>query len=126
MITGIGLDVCKIARMEELLKDDRFLDRYFCPEEQEYIRAKGQSAADTMAGIFAAKEALVKCLGTGFADTRLQDIAVVHDKYGAPCYELRGAYQMHAAQRSITSLHLSITHDGGVAAAVCIAERAEK
>ena len=126
MITGIGLDVCHIARMEEQLKKETFLTRYFCEEEQEYIRSRGAAAADTMAGIFAAKEALVKCLGTGFTDTKLSDIAVLHDKFGAPYYDLRGTYQLHAAQRSITSLHLSITHDGGIAAAVCIAERAEK
>lgn len=126
MITGIGLDVCQVARMEELLEKEHFLSRYFCEEEQEYIRSRGQMAAQTMAGIFAAKEALVKCLGTGFTDTRLCDIAVLHDKFGAPCYDLRGSYALHAAQRSITALHLSITHDGGIAAAVAIAERAEK
>ena len=92
----------------------------------EYIRSKGAMAADTMAGLFAAKEALVKCLGTGFQDTKLCDIVVLHDKFGAPYYELRGSYAQHAAQRSITTLHLTITHDSGIAAAVAIAERAEK
>lgn len=126
MIVGVGLDVCQVARMEEQLKKESFLKRYFCAEEQEYIRSRGQAAANTMAGIFAAKEALVKCLGTGFTDTRLCDIAVLHDKLGAPYYDLRGSYAGHAAQRSITSLYLSITHDGGIAAAVCIAERADQ
>lgn len=126
MITGVGLDVCQITRMEELLESGRFLERYFSPEEKEYIRNRGAAAPATMAGIFAAKEALVKALGTGFTDTTLADIVVLHDKFGAPYYELRGEYALHASQRHITSLHLSISHDGGVAAAVAIAERAEK
>ena len=123
MIVGVGLDVCDIARMEALLADGRFLGRFFAPKEQEYIENKGKGAARTMAGIFAAKEALVKALGTGFTSAELADICVLHDKFGAPYYDLRGAIALHAAQRSVTALHLSITHDGGVAAAVAIAER---
>ena len=123
MIVGIGIDVCEIARMDKLLVDGKFLGRFFSPEEQEYIECKGKGAAATMAGIFAAKEALAKALGTGFDSANLADICVLHDKLGAPYYDLRGDYPHHAAQRNIHSLHLSITHDGGVAAAVAIAER---
>ena len=123
MIVGVGLDVCDIARMEKILVDGRFLGRFFSLEEQEYIENKGRGAAATMAGIFAAKEALVKALGTGFTSSSLSDIAVLHDKFGAPYYDLRGEFALHAAQRNITALHLSITHDGGIAAAVAIAER---
>lgn len=123
MIVGVGIDVCDISRMEKLLIDGRFLGRYFSLEEQEYIENKGKAAAASMAGIYVAKEALVKALGTGFTTTQLADICVLHDKFGAPYYDLRGAYALHAAQRNITGLHLSITHDGGIAAAVAIAER---
>ncbi len=123
MIVGVGVDVCDIARMEKLLIDGKFLDRFFSPEEQEYIENKGKAAAQSMAGIFAAKEALVKALGTGLSGGSIQDICVLHDKCGAPYYDLRGAYALHASQRHITNLHLSISHDGGVAAAVAIAER---
>lgn len=123
MIVGLGMDVCAIARMEEMLKDGRFLARFFSLEEQEYIENKGRGAGQTMAGIFAAKEALVKALGTGFTGGQLSDICVLHDKFGAPYYDLRGNYAQHAAQRQITNLHLSISHDGDVAAAVAIAER---
>ncbi len=126
MIVGVGIDLCEIARMEKLLVDGRFLGRYFSLEEQEYIENKGRCAADTMAGIYAAKEALVKALGTGITGTDLQDICVLHDKCGAPYYELRGEYALHAAQRNITNLHLSISHDGGIAAAIAIAERDAK
>lgn len=123
MIVGVGIDVCDISRMEELLKDGRFLGRFFSPEEQEYIENKGRGAAASMAGIFAAKEALVKALGTGFTSAELAEICVLHDKFGAPYFELRGEFSLHVAQRNITALHLSITHDSGIAAAVAIAER---
>ena len=124
MIVGVGLDVCEIARMErQLMKDGRFLARFFSLEEQEYSENRGKMAAQSMAGIFAAKEALVKALGTGFTAGDLKDICVMHDKLGAPYYDLRGDYAAHAAQRNITHLHLSISHDGGIAAAVAIAER---
>ncbi len=123
MIVGVGIDVCDIARMEKQLTDGRFLARFFSMEEQEYIENKGKAAAQTMAGIFAAKEALVKALGTGFTLGTIQDICVLHDKYGAPYYDLRGEFALHASQRNITNLHLSISHDGGVAAAIAIAER---
>lgn len=123
MIVGVGMDVCDIARMEKLLVDGRFLGRFFAPEEQEYIENKGKAAAQTMAGIFAAKEALMKALGTGLSGGQTSDICILHDKLGGPYYDLRGEYALHAAQRHITNLHLSISHDGGVAAAVAIAER---
>lgn len=125
MIAGVGHDVCLIARMEELLQSTHFLDRYFSPEEQAYIQNKGQMAAASMAGIFAAKEALVKALGTGFTSTHLSDIAVLHHSSGAPYYDLRGDIAAKAHQLGIVHVHLSISHDGGIASAVAIAERAD-
>ena len=123
MIAGIGIDLCEISRMEKLLADEHFLTRYFSLEEQGYIQGKGKSAAQTMAGIYAAKEALVKALGSGIVTADLRAIDVTHDKYGAPVYVLQGEYARLAEDKRISSFYLSITHDGGVAAAVCVAER---
>ena len=122
MIVGLGLDLCAIARMEKLLQDDRFLARFFTQEEQDYIHGKGKAAPSTMAGIFAAKEALCKALGTGIVDD-LRHIGIRHDSRGAPSYALQGEYARYAEDRRIASFYLSITHDGGMAAAVCVAER---
>ena len=58
MCKGIGLDVCEIARMEKVLQDDRFLTRYFTSAEIDYIRSRGTGAARSLAGLFAAREAL--------------------------------------------------------------------
>lgn len=123
MMIGIGIDLCEISRMEKLLEDDRFLTRFFNAEEQAYIRRKGKGAAATMAGIFAAKEALTKALGTGITFGSLADIGIHHDQLGAPRYALSGEYARLAEDKRVSSFCLSITHDGGMAAAVCVAER---
>ena len=118
MIRGVGLDLCEIARMEKLTADNRFLERYFTGEETAYIRAKGKGAAQTMAGIYAAKEAFCKALGTGIAYD-LKEIGIAHDTAGTPYYVLSGK----AGQTGQGDCFwLSITHDGGNAAAVCIRE----
>ena len=122
MIAGVGIDLCGIARMERLLADEKFLRRFFSAEEQAYIEGKGKSAAQTMAGIFAAKEALCKALGTGIT-ADLRQISVVHDAQGAPRYVLEGEYARLAEDRRISTFFLSITHENGMAAAVCVAER---
>ena len=118
MIRGIGLDLCEIARMEKLRMMTRFIERYFSEKEQQYIRAKGRSAGQTMAGIFAAKEALGKALGKGL-DFELSDAEVWHDDDGCPYYHFQG--EMKNRMAGIIP-HLSISHDGGIAGAVCLLE----
>ena len=118
MVKGLGLDLCEIARMEKLIEDERFLKRYFNEGEIGYIRTKGKSAAQTMAGIYAAKEALAKALGTGITFD-LKEISIFHDEAGQPGYSLSGkAEKLGEGDR----FFLSISHDGGMAAAVCIRE----
>ena len=126
MILGIGLDICQISRMEETLGHARFLARFFSEEEQAYILSRGKLTASSAAGIYAAKEAFVKALGTGFTDTALADIAVTHDDMGAPRYDLKGNARSAASARGIWHIFLSITHDGDVAAAVCVLEGESK
>ena len=65
MIRGLGLDLCEISRMEKMLKDSRFMDRYFTAQEAAYVRSRGAGAARTLAGLFASREALGKALGGG-------------------------------------------------------------
>ena len=119
MIKGLGIDLCEITRMEKLLEDERFLKRYFGKDEIDYIRTKGKSASQTMAGIYAAKEAFSKALGTGIAFD-LKEVCIRHDQAGMPAYSLCGkAEKMGEGD----CFWLSITHDGGIAAAVCVRER---
>lgn len=122
MIIGIGCDLCQISRMEALLADTAFLQRYFAPQEQAYIKGRGLGAAASMAACFAAKEALVKALGCGFSGIRLEDICVLHQENGAPYYLLLDTAFAAAQQVGVSNSHLSISHDGGQALAFCVLE----
>ncbi len=117
MILGVGLDICQISRMAEAIRHPRFLERVFSEEERAYLESKGGTAAQSAAGMYAAKEAFLKARGTGIDSLGLDRIEVLHTPGGQPCYRLSGAY----GELSVTA-HLSISHDGGVAAAVCILE----
>ena len=122
MIIGIGTDLCEVSRMAKLLTGSSFLNRYFDGAEQAYILSRGKQAADSMAGIFAAKEALVKALGTGFDGISLLDVVVLHDARGAPSYSLRGLAKERADSLGLVQAHLSISHDGGMALAFAVLE----
>ena len=118
MCNGLGLDLCEIARMEKQLQNDRFLTRFFTPGEIEYVRSRGAGAAATLAGLFAAREALGKALGGGI-DFELKEAEVCHTESGAPCFRLSGRLKERVGN---ARLLLSISHDGGMAAAVCLLE----
>ena len=113
-IRGIGIDLCTIERMQRLLDENRPLRRMFTPDEEAYIRSKGVTAAQTMAGIFAAKEAVLKALGTGMT-IPMTEIVIRHTELGQPLVELTGK----TAEISGHFL-LSITHEGGMAAAMAV------
>ena len=114
MCKGIGIDLCEIARMQTLLDEGRSLRRMFTEEEQAYIAGKGASAAQTMAGMFAAKEAVLKALGTGMT-VPMTDIVISHTELGQPIVTLAGK----AAAFGGTML-VSITHEAGMAAAFAV------
>ena len=118
MCKGLGLDLCEITRMDKLLKDGRFLSRYFT--EASYVRSRGAGAAASLAGLFAAKEALGKALGCGIG-FELREAEIRHSETGAPYYRLSGSLKERVGD---ARLLLSVTHDGGVAAAVCVIETA--
>lgn len=118
MVIGLGLDVCEVSRMDRNLRDSRFISRFFTEEEAAYIRSRGSAAAQTMAGLFASREALGKAIGCGI-DFDLKEAEIRHDPNGRPFYHLTGRL---AERTSGSRFLLSITHDGGIAAAVCIRE----
>ena len=100
--------------MQALLDEGRSLRRMFTEAEQTYIASKGQGAAQTMAGLFAAKEAVLKALGTGLS-IPMTDIVITHTPLGQPLVTLTGK----AAEMGGHVL-LSITHEGGMAAAFAV------
>lgn len=113
-VRGIGLDLCQISRMRELLDSGRSLHRMFTESEAAYIRGKGVSAAQTMAGLYAAKEAVLKALGTGLT-IALTDVVITHSELGQPQVTLQGRVAEMGG-----SILLSITHEADMAAATAI------
>lgn len=113
-LRGVGIDLCEIARMQRLLDEGHSLRRMFTEEEESYIRAKGVSAAQTMAGMFAAKEAVLKALGTGMT-IPLTDIVIGHTPLGQPIATLTGK-----AAACGGKILLSITHEGTMAAGMAV------
>ena len=119
MILGVGLDICQVSRMAEAIDHPRFLERVFSEGEREYLKSKGAMAAQSAAGMYAAKEAFLKARGTGIDSLALSRIEICHGAKGEPRYCLYGIYEDEAV-----TAHLSISHDAGIAAAVCILEKA--
>ncbi len=113
-VRGIGIDLCEIARMKHLLDEGHSLRRMFTEAEQAYIHGKGACAAQTAAGMFAAKEAILKAFGTGLT-LPMTDIIICHTELGQPFAELRGK----AAELG-GKVMLSITHEAGMAAGMAV------
>ncbi|MDR3051555.1 MAG: holo-ACP synthase [Oscillospiraceae bacterium] len=120
MILGVGIDLVGVARMRDMLAQG-FADRFFTSAEQAHVRA-GANSAERAAGIFAAKEAMLKALGTGIAGIGLLAVSVAHDALGAPVALLQGEAAQRLAALGGGAMRLSITHSEGVAVAVAIAE----
>ncbi len=127
MILGVGIDLCEIARMEAALEKPRFAERVFTPAERARLdAARGKRRAEVAAGLFAAKEAVAKALGTGFVGFGPWDVEIVPDPAGRPvCRLLNGAAARAAAlvEGGEWTVHVSITHENGAAAAVAVAEK---
>lgn len=117
MIVGIGVDVVELDRFERTLaRTPALRTRLFTPSERELPDR-------SLAARFAAKEALVKAIGhsTGFG---WQDIEVVSDEHGNPFFDVHGGLAELVVARGISSLHVSMSHDGGMALAFVVAESA--
>jgi holo-[acyl-carrier protein] synthase len=115
VIVGIGVDVVDVERLAAALRRTPALaDRLFAPGEQgRPIRS--------LAGCFAAKEAVAKVLG-GPPGLRWTDAEVSHDPAGRPLLVARGTVAAAAARLGVRRWHLSLTHDGGVSIAMVVAE----
>jgi len=122
MILGVGIDLCEVARIAEMMEKPQFLSRFFTAEEADYIVARGKAGAESAAGIFAAKEAALKALGTGLQGVALADVGVAHLESDAPYYALTGAARERMREMGGRTMHLSITHTGETAAAVAVLE----
>lgn len=122
-ILGVGLDLVELERVRTALgrHGERFVERIAGPLEIAPRTHAGQ--AQTVAGLFAAKEAVLKALGTGWAQgLAFRQVVVERLSSGAPKVRLEGEAGRRADRMGVAHIHLSITHDAGVAAAVAILE----
>src|SRR5260370_32251486 len=116
MIVGIGVDVAKISRLEAALERTPGLaGRLFADSE------RGRPIR-SLAGCFAAKEAVAKALG-GPPGLRWTDAVIGHDAQGKPKLELSGTVAAAAARLGVTDWHVSISHDAGISVPLVVAER---
>jgi holo-[acyl-carrier protein] synthase len=121
MIVGVGIDVVPIARFEEASeRTTQLIARLFTEAERRTPTGLPRSA-ESLAARFAAKEAVAKALGApgGMA---WHDAEVVVDERGRPGLQVRGTVAARAAELGVRSWHVSLSHDGGIASAVVIAE----
>lgn len=123
-IRGLGVDIVEIDRMKAALeRRPSMRERLFSDAERAYCD-KRKKPEIHYAMRFAAKEAVLKALGTGFSGMRFRDVEVVRDESGRPVPVLYGRAAEVAAQRGVVELHLSLsfTHSTAVASAVAITE----
>ena len=114
MIVGVGIDICPVERFATAAENERLLARLFTPAERD-------SSMNRMAGRFAAKEALAKALGAP-EGLSWHDVEVRKDEWGKPFFACTGTVDARIAALGIATVHLSITHDAGIAAAVVVCE----
>lgn len=124
MIVGIGVDVVDLTRFERSLARTPALRGRLFGDHETVLRDGAPRQVPSLAARFAAKEALIKALG-GSTGVSWHDIVVVSDEQGAPSLTLTGGARALAEARGVARLHLSLSHDGGVAVAYVIAEGAD-
>jgi len=123
MIFGIGTDIIEVERIQRFIaKGDSFKNRVFTPDEIAYCDSYRYSS-QYYAVRFAAKEAFVKALGTGFTNgIDFNQIEVAHDEQGKPFLNLSGKAKEIIEDKGITAIHVSLTHIKEWANAVVVLE----
>jgi holo-[acyl-carrier protein] synthase len=125
MITGIGVDIVHVQRMERWIGKRRLLERFFHGDELAASFSRGGFAAPSLAARFAAKEAFGKALGTGLAGLALKDIVVKNRYNGKPEIHAQGTALSALQKNGADRVHLSLTHEQDNAVAMVVLESAQ-
>lgn len=121
MIIGVGIDVVPVERFAAALeRTPGMAERLFTAEELA-TSSGGKRTAESLAARFAAKEALAKALGAP-AGMHWHDCEVHRGADGRPHVEVRGTVAARVEALGITTIHVSLSHDAGIASAVVVAE----
>ena len=124
MIYGIGADIVAFERFQRFIDKENtaLLKRLFSEQERERCEARKDSAA-CYAARFAAKEAFLKALGSGMRDgLSWLDMEVVNDELGKPGLHLSGKALEVFNAKQLSTIYLSLSHDGGYAVAMVVLE----
>jgi holo-[acyl-carrier protein] synthase len=124
MILGIGTDLAEVPRIRHSIAryGDRFLRRIYTPREHAYASSKANSA-ERYAARFAAKEAGMKAIGTGWNfGVTWKDFEVLNEPSGRPTLRLSGVAQQVAARLGVERISISLTHTSEIAFAIVILE----
>ena len=122
-IVAHGIDLVDCPRIEEMIKrhGERFIDRIFTAAEQAYAEAN-KNRIEKLAGRFAAKEAILKLMGTGWrGKIAWTDIEVINNPAGQPEVTLDGEVKKLAEKLGIEHISVSITHTANFAIASAVA-----
>ena len=123
VIIGIGTDIVEVPRIGRMIEEhgELFLTRVFTPREVRYCQAR-KNAMEHFAGRWAAKEAILKCLGTGWRKGLCwTDLEIRNDFQGAPKVYICGGARDQARQLQITDILLTISHCRAYATATAVA-----
>ncbi len=121
MVLGLGIDLTEVARIAAACErhGDRFLDRVFTAAERDQAETRVRPA-EYLAGRFAAKEAVLKALGTGWGGGLGFHDVEVRSEGGPPRVVLGGPAQERLTARGARTVLVSITHSGGLPAATAV------
>lgn len=120
MLMGIGIDLCKISRMEKVIQNSHFVQRVFHPVEIDYAFSK-LFPAQHYAASFAAREAFAKASGLEFSKVIFQGVWVERTPHG-PLLKLSEKVRDLLSANDPLRVHISISHEGGISVAFVVLE----
>ena len=107
----LGNDIIEIERIRQAIeRSSSFVERVYTPHEIDYCESRNKGRYESFAGIYAAKEAFIKALGTGMRHGSWQDIEIYHDELGAPLIRLQDTFKNIYETLGYTNIHVSISH----------------
>ena len=120
MIVGIGNDIIEIERIEKAILKEGFKDKIYTQRELENIKKRG-NRAETYAGVFSAKEAISKAIGTGVREFSLTDLEILNDDLGKPYVVVSEKLdKILKAKKETYQIEISISHSKKYATAMAI------
>lgn len=121
MIIGIGTDIIEIERIKKAISKESFIKKYFTENEIKQFE-KINFSPQTIAGVFSAKEAVAKSMGTGFSGFAPIDIEILKNEKGKPFINLYNNAKSICDEKEINIIHISITHCKEYAQSFAVAE----